>query len=431
MKLRRSISCCVLGVVALLAAACSDDDSPSSDASAVQTSQSTSVAESATTQPTDTSSGATQPSSSAAPAGTPTAVVTTPAAALGDPTTTFVQIDGFKQPVGVSYRPSDGLLYVVEQDGRVVMMIEGQPRRVALDMTDLTTADGERGLLGLAVTADGAVAYVNYTDNDGNTRIDEYSIKADGTFDPISQRQLLTFEQPYANHNGGNLVFGPDGLLYIGTGDGGAGGDPDRRSLNLTEWHGKMLRIDPRPSDDAGYTVPPDNPFVGLEGVRPEIWSIGLRNPWRFSFDRLTGDLWIADVGQNNWEEVDVGWAADGGGRGLNFGWSAWEGNHRFNNDQPPDGVTQPIHEYPHGDAGCSISGGVRYRGSAIPALVGWYVHGDYCSSEVRALKIEGSAVTNQVVIGAASSVSAVSEGPDGELFVVTLNGPIYAVLPA
>ena len=217
-------------------------------------------------------------------------------------------------------------------------------------------------------------------------------------------------------------------MLYIGTGDGGAGGDPDRRALNLTEWLGKILRIDPRPSDTAGYTVPPDNPFVDVEDARPEIWSIGLRNPWRFSFDRLTGDLWIADVGQNEWEEVDVGWAADGGGRGLNFGWSAWEGSHRYNDDQSPDGVTQPIHEYQHGEGGCSISGGVRYRGTAIPALVGWYVFGDYCSSAVRALKIDGTAVTNEVVIGQASGVSAISEGADGELFVVTLNGPIYAV---
>ena len=432
MKRRRSMSACVLGVIALLVAACSDD-SPSSDATTVGQSQSTAGPDSVTTQRTDSPATATEPSSSAAPASStpadsPSDEPTTSGAPLGDPATTFVEMGGFNKPVEVSWSPSDGTTYVVEQDGRVVVMTDGQPGPVALDMTDLTAAEGERGLLGLAISADGAKAYVNYTNNDGDTRIDEYSVEADGTFDANSRREVLGFDQPYANHNGGDLVFGPDGMLYIGTGDGGAGGDPDRRALDLTEWLGKMLRIDPRPSDDAAYTVPPDNPYVGVENARPEIWSIGLRNPWRYSFDRATGDLWIADVGQNSWEEVDVAWAADGGGRGLNFGWSAWEGNHRFNEDQSPDGVTQPIHEYQHGGAGCSISGGVRYRGAAIPALVGWYVFGDYCSSEVRALKIEGTAVTNEVVIGEASGVSAVSEGPDGELYVVTLNGPIYAV---
>ena len=178
------------------------------------------------------------------------------------------------------------------------------------------------------------------------------------------------------------------------------------------------------------YTVPPDNPFVGVDGARPEIWSVGLRNPWRFSFDRQTGDLWIADVGQNKWEEVDVAWAADGTGRGVNFGWSAWEATHRFNHDQSPDGATPPIFEYAHGDAGCSISGGVRYRGTAIPALVGWYVYGDYCAGQVRALKIESNAVAGELVLGQVPNISAVTEAPDGELLVLSVSGPIYAITP-
>jgi glucose/arabinose dehydrogenase len=414
--------------MALFASACSDD-SPSSDISAVGSSQSTPTADTVAEQPADTTVAATGPTSSTAPADT-TGVATTPTAPLGDPTTAFAEIGRFEKPVGVSWRPTDGTIYVVEQDGRIVIMADGQPGPVALGMTDLTSAENERGLLGLAIAVDGSTAYVNYTNNNGDTRIDEYTIEADGTFNPDSRREVLGFDQPYANHNGGDLAFGPDNMLYIGTGDGGSGGDPDRRALDLSEWLGKMLRIDPRPSADAGYTVPADNPYIGVDGARPEIWSIGLRNPWRYSFDRLTGDLWIADVGQGTWEEVDVGWAADGGGRGLNFGWSAWEGSHRFNDDQPADGVTQPIHEYEHGTEGCSISGGVRYRGTAIPALVGWYVYGDYCSSQVRALKVEGTTVTKELVIGEASSVSAVSEGPDGELYVVSLNGPIYAVSP-
>ena len=336
----------------------------------------------------------------------------------------------FAQPVEVAYRPTDGTTYVVEQDGTIVIMNQGQPGPVALDMTDLTSADGERGLLGLAINADGTLAYVDYTNNDGNTRIDEYAVNADGTFDPASRREVLGFDQPYPNHNGGDIDFGPDHMLYITAGDGGSEGDPDRRALNKGEWLGKILRIDPHPSGDAGYTVPPDNPFVGVEGARPEIWSIGLRNPWRISFDRSTGDLWIADVGQNQWEEVDAAWAADGGGRGLNFGWSAFEGNHRFNDDQSPDGVTAPMYEYEHLGQDCSISGSALYRGSAIPALVGWYVFADYCSGQVRALQIADRAVVKEIPLGQVPSVTAISEGPDGELFVSSGSGQVYAITP-
>jgi glucose/arabinose dehydrogenase len=374
------------------------------------------------------SSVATQPS--VAPDAGTTTVAAAPAVPLGDPVITLTELGEFSQPVEVAWRPTDGTTYVVEQDGQIVIMAGGQPGAVALDMTDLTSASGERGLLGLAISPDGTLAYVNYTNNDGNTRIDEYAVSADGTFDPSTRREVLAFDQPYPNHNGGDLVFGVDRMLYIGTGDGGSGGDPDRRALDLGEWLGKMLRIDPRPSADAAYTVPADNPFVGVDGARPEIWSIGLRNPWRFGFDRSTGDLWIADVGQNQWEEVDVAWASEGGGRGANFGWSAWEGNHRFNDDQSPDGATPPIHEYEHVGADCSISGGVLYRGTAIPALVGWYVFADYCSGQVRALQIADHALVKDLSLGHATSITAVSEGPDGELFVVSGQGRIYAVTP-
>jgi glucose/arabinose dehydrogenase len=226
------------------------------------------------------------------------------------------------------------------------------------------------------------------------------------------------------------VAFGADKMLYIGTGDGGSGGDPDRRALDMSEWLGKILRINPHESGGNAYTVPSDNPFVGVDGARPEIWSIGLRNPWRFSFDRATGDLWIADVGQGQWEEVDVGWAADGGGRGLNFGWSAFEGNHPFNADQSAEGTTAPIHEYEHVGQDCSISGSALYRGSAIPALVGWYVFADYCSGQVRALQIADRKVVKQVPLGLAASVTAISEGADGEIYVLDGLGPIYEITP-
>ena len=377
--------------------------------------------------PPATSTSAAQPAGSSGAAAAPPAV----AASLGDPSVVFNNIGQFFQPVDLTFRPTDGSMYVVEQGGTIVIMKNGRPGATALDMTDLTNADGERGLLGLAISKDGSLAYVNYTNNDGNTRIDEYAVNADGTFDKSTRREVLGFDQPYPNHNGGDLIFGPDGMLYIGTGDGGSAGDPDRRALDTSEWLGKILRIDPRPSGDARYTVPADNPFAGVAGARPEIWSTGLRNPWRFSFDRQTGDLWIADVGQDRWEEVDAAWAADGGGRGQNFGWSAFEGNHRFNADQSPDGVTPPIHEYEHLGQDCSISGSALYRGSAIPALVGWYVFADYCSGQVRALQIADHAEVKQIGLGTLANVVSVNEGPDGELYVVSGGGQIYSVTPA
>ena len=404
----------------VICASCGSDPSSSVD---VTFHTASSLPASAPTAPAGTSGAGT--------VATPTSSVVTPdSQPAGRPTVTLTELGTFEQPVGLTWRSADATTYVVEQVGRVVIMTDGQPGAIALDMSNRTKSGGERGLLGLAIDADGALAYVDYTDNDGNTEIDEYAIKADGTFDAATRRKVLAFDQPYPNHNGGELVFGPDHLLYIGTGDGGGANDPNRRALDLGEWLGKMLRIDPRLAGTAAYTVPPDNPFVGVAGAHPEIWSVGLRNPWRFSFDRQTGDLWIADVGQDSWEEVDVAWASDGTGRGMNFGWSAWEGNHRFNDDQSPDGATPPIYEYAHGDAGCSISGGVRYRGTAIPELVGWYVYGDYCSGQVRALKITGNAVTDEVTLGHVASISAVNEAPDGELLVLSVAGSIFAITP-
>jgi glucose/arabinose dehydrogenase len=375
---------------------------------------------------TPTSTGSAAPSTTAGSAGT------TAPAPLREPMVALTPLGEFHQPVLLTYRPTDGLTYVVEQTGKIIIMTStGQPGATALDMTDLTNAEGERGLLGLAISADGTFGYVNYTNNDGNTRIDEYSIRPNGNFDSASRREVLGFDQPYPNHNGGMVVFGPDNMLYIGTGDGGAAGDPDRRALDMSEWLGKILRIEPRQSGGSAYTVPSNNPFVGVDGARPEIWSLGLRNPWRFSFDRKTGDLWIADVGQGQWEEVDVGWADEGAGRGLNFGWSAFEGTHPFNADQSADGTTAPVHEYEHVGEDCSISGSALYRGSAIPALVGWYVFADYCSGQVRALQMADRKVVQEFPLALAASVTAVSEGPDGELFVLNGHGVIYQITPA
>jgi glucose/arabinose dehydrogenase len=428
---RRSMWFGSVATLVILATACSSDSKDQTASSATAAGAAGSTAPSASTSEPTTVNTTVSTSGATANTTASSATSVTTGAPLGDPQVTLTQLGKFNQPVDVSWRPSDGTTYVVEQDGKVVIMDNGQPGPIALDMTDRTSADGERGLLGLAITKDGKLAYVDYTNNDGNTRIDEYAVRSDGTFDTSTRREVLGFDQPYPNHNGGDVVFGPDNMLYIGTGDGGSAGDPDRRALNTREWLGKILRIDPHAAAGAAYTVPADNPFVGVDGARPEIWSIGLRNPWRFSFDRASGDLWIADVGQNQWEEVDVGWAADGGGRGLNFGWSAMEGNHVYNKDQPADGATPPIHEYEHVGQDCSISGSALYRGTAIPALAGWYVFADYCSGQVRALQIVDRAVAKQVTLAKTDNVTAISEGPNGELFVVTGPGPIYAVSPA
>ena len=265
---------------------------------------------------------------------------------------------------------------------------------------------------------------MNYIDSNGDTVIAEFTVGADGTFDRDSERVLMVVDQPYANHNGGDLAFGPDGMLYIGLGDGGAGGDPERRALDVGTLLGKISRIDPTPSGDQPYTVPPDNPFVGTDGALGEIWSIGLRNPWKFTFDPVTHDLWIADVGQNQFEEVDFLAAPTDGsvaGRGVSFGWSAFEGDTRFNDDQPAEGHVPPVLTYSHAD-GCSISGGAPYRGAAIPDLWGGYVYSDYCAGTIWALDLAGA---RNLELGSVDSVTAVVAGPDQEIYVLSATGSV------
>ena len=357
--------------------------------------------------------------------------VSAPTEDLGDPVVTLTQVASAASPVDLAWRAGDSAPYIVEQHGTIRRLVDGTLTEPVLDIFDEVTAGGEQGLLGLTFNAEGTLAYVNLTDDENaDTRIVEYAVGADGVFDESSARELLLIEQPYGNHNGGNVTVGPDGDLYIGMGDGGDAGDPERRALDVSTLLGKILRIDPTPDGDQPYTIPDDNPFVGVEGARPEIYAVGVRNPWRMTFDSATGDLWFGDVGQGEWEEIDVAWADEGTGRGFNFGWSAFEGTHRFNDDQSPDGAVPPLFEYEHGDAGCSISGGAVYRGTAIPALVGWYVYADYCSGLLFGIKAVDKQVVGQVELGQSASVSAVREGPDGELYVLSVDGPIVAVTP-
>ena len=380
-----------------------------------------------------TSSGAAAPVA-ATVAATATSPSAPPAVVLGTIRLGLTKVADLPMAVALVVRPGDpdpSSLYVAQQSGTVRVIRGGAlVDAPVLDLHERTDPGGERGLLGLAFSPDGARLYVSYTDTKGTSTIDEYVVGADGNADVSTRRTVITQEQPYANHNGGNIVFGPDGLLYFGLGDGGSANDPQRRADKLNTLLGKMLRIDPRQQPDAPYAVPADNPFVTMDGARPEIFSYGLRNPWRFSFDPANGDLWIGDVGQNEIEEVDHAVAANGNGRGANYGWSAYEGTKRFNDDVAADPNTvMPVHEYHHGDDGCSITGGFVYRGAAIPALRGAYLFSDYCSGGIRAIDPADPASAIRLV-DAPKNVSSFGRDSAGELYVLSLDGAVYLIGP-
>ncbi len=346
-------------------------------------------------------------------------------------------LEDLANPVRLVSPPDDPRLFVVEQNGLIrVFDRDGTDRGVFLDLTGQSSCCGERGLLGLAFAPDYAQSgrfYVNYTDNGGDTRVVRYRVDPDDPdrADPASGEDILEVDQPYSNHNAGHLEFGPDGLLYIGLGDGGSGGDPQNLAQDPQSLLGKMLRLDVS-GDGPGYEVPADNPFLGTE-YRDEIWAVGLRNPWCYGFDRQTGDLWIADVGQNALEEVDFQPADSPGGE--NYGWRLMEGTECF---EPPSGcnedgsLTLPVHEYGHGGSPfrCSISGGYVYRGTAVPALRGKYLFSDYCSDQIWALERDPD--TGDVTVedltavltppGGYQNVVSFGQDSDGEMYVVSKN---------
>jgi glucose/arabinose dehydrogenase len=341
----------------------------------------------------------------------------------------LARVARLEQPVAMAVRPGeDDTLYLVEQVGRVRVVRGGRldPTPV-VDLSAKVTAGGEQGLLGLAFSPDGRYLYLAYTDADGNHQISELTMTGQRA-DPGSERSLLHFDDPFANHNGGQLAFGPDRRLYIGFGDGGSGGDPLGNGQSLGTLFGKILRVDPRPSGGRPYGIPRDNPFVGRDGARPEIWDYGLRNPWRFSFDAATGDLWIGDVGQNSYEEVDHEPAGSGG---RNYGWNRREGRHAFNGGDRPAGAVDPVIEYGRGD-GCTVIGGFVYRGRRIPGLRGAYLYGDYCSGWVRAARFGGGKVSGQRDLGLqVSSLSSFGTDADGELYALSLTGDVFRIVPA
>jgi glucose/arabinose dehydrogenase len=335
----------------------------------------------------------------------------------------LVQVAVLQQPVAMAVRPGDRAVYVAEQTGAVRALRGGQvdPTPV-VDISDQVTAGGEQGLLGLAFSPDGRFLYLNYTDTDGDSRIAELTMRGRQA-DPGSLRLLLRVEDSYPNHNGGQLAFGPDRLLYIAFGDGGGGGDPLGSGQSLDTLLGKILRIDPRPDGGRPYRVPPDNPFAGRAGARPEIWSYGLRNPWRFSFDPASGDMWIGDVGQNAWEEVDHEPARSGG---RNYGWNRREGRHAFDGERPA-GAVDPVIEYGREGGACTVIGGSVYWGRRIPGLRGAYLYGDYCAGWVRAARVRGGRVAEQRDLGlSVPNLTSFGVDPAGELYAMSLSGPVY-----
>ena len=339
---------------------------------------------------------------------------------------------GLNNPVALTNaRDGSNRLFITEQRGRILILEDGAVRETPfLDIQSLVSCCGERGLLSVAFHPDyvaNGFFFVNYTDLAGHTVVARFTRSS---IDPNlaeagSRKQIIRIEQPFGNHNGGQLQFGPDGFLYIGMGDGGSGGDPGNRAQNLTTLLGKILRIDIDGGDP--YAVPADNPFVGNPQALPEIWSYGLRNPWRFSFDRATGDMFIGDVGQNTLEEVSFEPAGEGG---RNYGWRIMEASRCFN---PPtncnDGtLVLPILEYGRSD-GCSVSGGYRYRGSRFPSINGRYFYGDFCSGKIwmATLGVNGQ-WTSSVVLESNAQITSFGEDEKGEIHVVDHGGRIFRI---
>ena len=378
---------------------------------------------------TDSAPSSPTPGSASCPAGS--VVPGTP------PLTAALVASGLRSPLDLQSAPGDRRrLFVVEQGGRVRVVRDGTLLNDPfLDIAARLSSGGERGLLGLAFhpqyAANGRF-YVNYTDRSGDTRISEFRVTANpDVADAASERLLLLQAQPFANHNGGGLAFGPDGFLYIGLGDGGSGGDPQRNGQNLGTLLGKMLRIDVSAEP---YGIPPDNPFASRAGARPEIWAYGLRNPWRFSFDRGTGDLYIGDVGQNAVEEIDVDTTAARGGE--NYGWNIMEGSRCFQPSTGCDasGLTPPVLEYGRSE-GQAVIGGIVYRGCRMPGYQGTYFYADEVSGFVRSFRLVGGQVTESrdwtgALAGSIRNPSAFGVDQDGEMYVVDYRGSVFRLGP-
>ncbi len=364
------------------------------------------------------------------------ALAVTPAAAAGSVSLSEV-LSGYSDPVFVTApEGSSRTIFIVERVGRirVATYSNGAYHKAGtfLDIRSrVKSTYGEQGLLGLAFDpnyASNRRFYVDYTrKGDGDTVVAEFrrSSSSSTRASSGSFRQVIRIDQPYSNHNGGMLAFGPsDGYLYIGMGDGGDGGDPGNRAQNKSNLLGKILRINPHRSGSRPYTVPSSNPYVGRSGA-DAVWSYGLRNPWRFSFDRSTGDLWIGDVGQERYEEIDLATRSSGAGKGVNFGWRKCEGNKKYPGSATCTTGKRPLRVYSHGSNGCSVTGGYAYRGPGDTAWHGRYVYGDYCSGKVWVISKSGSLRASR---DTSHLITSFGEDGSGRLFLVAKSGRILAV---
>ncbi len=389
----------------------------------------TAVPDTPTPQPTDQ------------PTATPTITPTPTNTPIPEAPVTSINLvpvaNGFVKPVYLTHA-GDDRLFLVEQDGTIRIIQDGailpQP---FLNIDSLVgSTESEQGLLSMAFHpeyGENGRFFIYYTDNNGGTVVARYQVSTDdpNQADPNSALVLLTLPQPYGNHNGGQLKFGPDGYLYVGLGDGGSANDPLLAGQDKSVLLGKLLRLDVD-FNESGYAVPAANPFVNDEGARNEIWAYGLRNPWRFSFDRLTGDLYIADVGQNIWEEIDFQPAGSTGGE--NYGWNIMEGTHCFQTETcDQTGLIPPVIDYQHGDGSCSVTGGYVYRGQQYLSLYGNYFYGDYCSGKVWSLlrQPDGAWVNNQVFRLQGLFISSFGEDVNGELYLLSYgDGVVYQIQP-
>ncbi len=386
------------------------------------------------TQPAGTTSSTMVAPPATGPDGVPTSA---PPPSLDAAMIALTEIAVLEEPTSMAVRPGDDSLYVTEQVGRLRRLTPDDDdfdvaRSPVVDLSDDVVAGGEQGLLGVAFSIDGRSLYLAYTGLDGRQYVDEWQVTESGSslrVDDASRRRVFTVDDFAPNHNGGQLALGPDGFLWYSMGDGGGGGDPQGTGQDPSDLLGSLLRVDPDGGDP--YAVPAGNPFAGGGGA-PEVWAYGLRNPWRFSFDAETGDLWIADVGQGEIEEIDFLPAAGGLRAGANFGWSELEGDQPFEGGEAPAEAVAPLFTYELGNGRCAVVGGFVYRGEAIPALVGAYLYGDFCDGAIRGLVQQGGEVVTEAALGVSvPSLSSFGQGQDGELYALSLAGPIYRIDPA
>ena len=392
----------------LLLAACSGDDDEVGD----------------TPEPTTTSPVT---SSTSSPSSTATSEPAPARPDLAAVRVRLTQVAQLAAPTALAFRRGAAGFYVAEREGRVRAVRNGAvvPEPV-LDITGDVSTGGERGLLGLTFSPDGSRLYVSYTNRDGDSRVDELMMSGDRA-DTRSRRNVIAVDQPFANHNGGHVLFGPDGFLWFGLGDGGSQGDPQNHAQDRGDLLGSLLRVDPLNRGSDPYAIPRDNPFVAEQGARGEIAVYGVRNPWRFSFDRETGDLWVGDVGGSRVEEIDF--VPRSRMLGANLGWNLVEGTLPLEGDPPP-GAIGPVFEYGR-DRGRTVTGGYVYRGERIPALRGAYLFADFYSGDVRGLVHDGGQVSDERSLGVeVPQLVSFAEDPSGELYLLSLGGPIYRLDP-